>query len=282
LAVTLWLFSIAPGLRISGEGILGFAAIFTSTLVAGMIFIYIVVAYLLLFVVPFLTPLPIALPLTFTWKRPARFLVLRPFNRGHASRALRRILRRQIAPLGHCYTLADADIRVPLWVRLPLVFGQLSFFLFRRRKIVVPKDISKLARSMGRRWLRNLNWCLSQEKVFPVACIDAGWRACVSRLVAECDCIVMDLSGMSQNILWGLELIKRERAFGRTVFLVEESQNVTLQATLNRLLGAECAIPRLHPYSMRGKFSDDALTAAAIDALRNQKIQGNRPAQHLN
>jgi hypothetical protein len=265
-------------MRISGDGLWGFASILVSALVAGMIFIYIVAAYLLLFVVPFVTALPIALPLTLTWKRPARFLVLRPFNRGPASRALRRILRREIAPLGHCYTLADADIRVPLWVRLPVVFGQLSFFLFRRRKIVAPKDISKLARSMGRRRLRNLNWCLSQEKVFPVACVDDGWRACVTRLVAECDCIVMDLSGMSQNILWELELLGRERAFARTVLLVEASQAVTVQAALDRLLGGECAIPRLQLYSAGRKFSDDLLTAAATNALGDQTTGGRRVA----
>ena len=126
---------------------------------------------------------------------------------------------------------------------------------------------------MGRRRLRTFNWCLSRDKVFPVACIDAGWRVGVTRLVAECDCVVMDLSGMSQNIIWELELLGREGAFGKTVFLVEESQAVTVQAALDSILGDECPLPRLHPYSALGKFNDNSMTAAAINALRDQKFQ---------
>ena len=133
-----------------------------------------IAAFLLLFVAALLAVLPIALPLALKWKQPARFLILRPFNRSHISRALRQILRRELAPLGHCYTLADADIRVPLWLRLPLVMGQLSFFVFRQRKIAAPKDISKLVRAMDRRVLRNFNWCVSQDKIFPIACVDAA------------------------------------------------------------------------------------------------------------
>lgn len=268
----LWLFSIPSGMQVGGDGISGVASVVAYFLVLAIIFICILGAYLLLFAVPFLTALPIALPLAFTWKQPARFLVLRPFNRGNASSALRRILRREIAPLGHCYTLADADIRVPLWLRLPVLLGQLSFFLFRRRKIIAPKDISKLVGAMGRRRLRNFNWCVSQSKVFPVACVDAGWRACVSRLVAECDCVVMDLSGMSQNIMWELELLKRQQAFGRTVFLVEESQAAAVQAARDCLLGSESTTPQIHAYRMRGKFDDYFLTSAAVNALRSDTM----------
>jgi hypothetical protein len=88
----------------------------------------------------------------------------------------------------------------------------------------------------------------------------------------------MDLSGMSQNILWELELLGRERAFARTVLLVEASQAVTVQAALDRLLGGECAIPRLQLYSAGRKFSDDLLTAAATNALGDQTTGGRRVA----
>ena len=100
---------------------------------------YFVAAFLLLFVAALVAALPIALPLAIQWKQPARFLILRPFNRSHLSRTLRQILRRELAPMGHCYTLADADIRVPLWLRLPLVMGQLSFSRFANARSRRPR-----------------------------------------------------------------------------------------------------------------------------------------------
>lgn len=228
---------------------------------------YLIAAYLVLSVAALLAVLPIALPVALKWKDPARFLILRPFNRAHLSRALRRILSCEISPLGHCYTLADADIRVPLWLRLPVLLGQLSFFVFRQRKIVAPNDISKLARAMTRRLLRNFNWCVSQDKVFPVACVDAGWRACVTRLVAECDCVVMDLTGLSESILWELELLQRTQALERTVFLVAADQYCHVQTALDRLLNGASAVAQLLSYDAHGLLKSQALAAAAANAL---------------
>jgi hypothetical protein len=231
---------------------------------------YLIAAYLVLFMAALLLVLPIALRLVLKWKHPARFLILRPFNRAHISRTLRQVLCRELAPLGHCYTLADAHIRVPLWLRLPLFLGQLSFFAFRQRKIVAPRDISKLVRAIDRRALRNFNWCVSRDKVFPIACIDAGWRACVARLVAECDCVVMDLSGISGNILWELELLKRTQALERAVFLVDANQYAGARAALYRLLDGASVVPPLLSYNVRGLVEADSLTAAAVHALRGK------------
>jgi hypothetical protein len=154
-----------------------------------------------------------------------------------------------------------------LGLRLPVLLGQLSFFVFRQRKLVVPKDISKLTRAMKRRLLRNFNWCVSQDKVFPVACVDAGWRACVTRLVAECDCVVMDLSGLSESILWELELLKRAQALERTVFLVAAEQYCDVQAVLDRLLNGAGTVPQLLSYDAHGLLKSQALAAAATNAL---------------
>lgn len=226
-----------------------------------------IAAFLALFVAALFAVLPVALPLALRWKHPARFLILRPFNRSHISRALRRILSRDVAPLGHCYTLADADIRVALWLRLPLLLGQLSFFVFRQRKIAAPKDIPKLVRAMDRRVLRNFNWCVSRDKIFPIGCVDAGWRACVTRLVAECDGVVMDLSGMSENILWELELLNRTRALERTLFLVEAEQYDAAKTALNPLLGPAGAASQLIGYSGGELLGGVSLTAATKKAL---------------
>jgi hypothetical protein len=251
----------------SSGGLLAFLAVF-SYIASVIAYVgYLIAAYLLLSVAALLAVLPIALPVALKWKDPARFLILRPFNRAHLSRPLRQILCCEISPLGHCYTLADADIRVPLWLRLPVLLGQLSFFVFRQRKIVAPNDISKLARAMKRRLLRNFNWCVSQDKVFPVACVDPGWRACVTRLVAECDCVVMDLTGLSESILWELELLQRAQALERTVFLVAADQYCHVQAALDRLLNGASAVPQPLSYDAHGLLESHALAAAATNVL---------------
>ena len=191
---------------------------------AALIPAYVVMGYLIVFFLPFLVASPISIPLALAWKYPSRFLLLRPFNRLDASKTLKRILRTEISAVGHCYTLADADVRISLWQRLPILYGQLTFFTFRQRKISSPRHLKKLLRSIHARRRRNLNWAVSRDKIFPIACVDAGWQSCVINLVEESDCIIMDLSGMSESIRWELEFLRTSGAFHRTVFVVQDDQ----------------------------------------------------------
>ena len=55
----------------------------------------------------------LALPIALSWRRPARFLVLRRFARDDASRGLGALLLRYVCPSGHVYTPADRDITIP-------------------------------------------------------------------------------------------------------------------------------------------------------------------------
>jgi hypothetical protein len=130
-------------------------------------------------------------------------------------------------------------------IRVPLLLGQLSFFNFRLRKIRRPKHIDKLVLAMRKRARRNLNWCFSRTKLFPVTCCDAGWRACVARLVQVVDIIVVDLSSITGNIVWELELLRDTGALPRTVFVVQESQSAEAQDGISQVLGASQVTPLL-------------------------------------
>jgi hypothetical protein len=153
---------------------------------------YLLGIYLLFFVLPFLITLPITLPFALSWQDPGRFLLLRPFGSSLISGNLRRFLRQELYPMGHCYTLADAAIRVSWQVRVPLLLGQLALFSFRTRKVRNPRNLQRLAREMNRRVMRNLNWVLSGDQFFPITCSDAAWQACVREVVERADVVLME------------------------------------------------------------------------------------------
>jgi hypothetical protein len=184
---------------------------------------YVLGLYLLFFVFPFLITLPITLPFALRWQDPARFLLLRPFGSPAISGKLRRFLRQELYPMGHCYTLADAAIRVSWQVRIPLLLGQLALFSFRTRKVRNPKNLQRLAREMNRRVMRNLNWVLSRDPFFPITCSDLAWQACVRAVVERADVVLMDVSVLSPNMLWELDLLRDSGALARTVLLVREN-----------------------------------------------------------
>ena len=103
-----------------------------------------------LYVLPVILTLPVSAPIVALWQAPPRFLFLRPFNRGLLSRPLKRVVRGEVAPFGHLYTLSDADIKVPWYVRIPILLGQLALFSFRMRRIRDEKQIPRLARAVDR------------------------------------------------------------------------------------------------------------------------------------
>jgi hypothetical protein len=206
------------------------------------------IGYLALFVFPVLISLPWLIPLALSWKKPIHFLLLRPFNRSWITGELRKTIKKEFAPLGYCYTLADLAIRVPLFIRVPFLFGNASLFYFRLRKIRRPKHITRLINGMNRVFIRNLNWYLSLDKLFPVACSDGGWRTCVRFLIQKVDVIIIDISGITENIFWEIELLKDLRAIKRSIFLVNESERLKAEQLMSQLFENYYQYPKLVTY----------------------------------
>lgn len=189
-----------------------------------------VVVYIGLFVLPFIVSLPIAAPLVLLWQRPARLLFLRPFNRRPLTRGLSRLVRRDVARFGHVYTLADADLRVRWYVRVPALLGQIALLSFRARKVRRPRQLSRLERAINRTWLRNINWCLSWRKVFAVASDDSCWQQVVERLLHRSTLIFIDLTEARPNVLWEIDLIRRMGLERRVVWLLARTADETTSA----------------------------------------------------
>jgi len=271
--------------QISQASLLQFPLIIEGYLKAGIsIFLLIIVfivamtllpmvllaTYLALFFFPFILTLPVILPFARRWHDPIRFLILRPFNKDRITAELTRFLREQFSPFGHCYTLSDRKVRVPLLVRIPLVLGQLAFFNFRLRKIRRPQHIENLAQAMRKRVRRNLNWCFSRTKLFPVTCCDPGWQACVARLVQEVDIVVVDLSSMTANIAWELELLRDSGTLSKAVFLSQEAQSIQVKEHVSRILGESSTLPLLL-YGPENPSNSDVVAGSIIEILSSSE-----------
>jgi hypothetical protein len=214
------------------------------------------VVYILFFIAPFVLSMPLSLPFALRWTRPAHFLLLRPFHRQELSGPLARLVRKTVSGFGHVYTLADAALRVPLYVRIPLVLGQIALFSFRLRTIREPNDIFRLCRAMRRRTMRNLNWLFSINKIFAVASTDAAWQAAVSRLACEVDLILIDVSGITDNIIWELQQCDKLGRRDRVVLFVRAEER---EATVRLLTEySDSPIPADRLLSYKGdKFLPD-------------------------
>jgi hypothetical protein len=214
--------------------------------------------YLALFVLPFVIALIVAGGVVMLWRDPPRIVVLRPFNRRPLSRDLAALVRRDIARFGHVYTLADADLRVRWYVRVPLLLGQLALLSFRARTIRKDGQIRRLARATRRTWLRNINWCLSRNKVFPVATDDSHWQRVVQLLLQGATVILVDLTEARPHVRWEIALIDRLGLTARVLWLLREGDSVdTLGAA-----GIDATSGAVFRYGAQGRTDRAALRAA--------------------
>jgi hypothetical protein len=224
------------------------------------------VVYGVLYLLPFTLLLPLIGPIVALWQSPPRFLLLRPFNRARLSRPLKQLLRREVAPFGHVYTLSDADIKVPWYVRMPIVLGQLALFSCRFRRIRDQAQIPGFVRAVERTWLRNINWCMAFGKVFPVASSDHAWRALVECLLPRCDAVIIDVSDLRENVMWEIE---RARSLGletRTLYLLPSDQADTSHAALTLAAGADTSASRLFLYTKNSLVDRARFRAALVES----------------
>jgi hypothetical protein len=100
------------------------------------------------------------------------------------------------------------------------LLGQIALLSFRTRKITRASRLPRLERAINRTWLRNINWCLSWRKVFPVASADSCWQEVVERLVRRCSVIFIDLTEARPNVRWEIDLIHRLGLESRVMWLL--------------------------------------------------------------
>jgi len=232
-------------------------------------------AYFSIYVLPFVLTLPICAPVIALWRNPARILVFRPFNQGQLTGPLRRILRVGVAPFGHTYTLSDADIKVPWFVRIPLIFGQLALFSFRMRQIRDNRAVENLGTVLNRTWLRNVNWCMGWGKVFPIACSNVLWRSCVTELAQRVDVIFIDVTNLRENVIWEVNLCRQLGVEDRIVYLVHIDESKAARPRLADVTGKEVASLRIFEFDNDGLTDMESFRSRMIE-LAMKPATGNR------
>lgn len=190
------------------------------------VFFYVLaLSYGLLLLVPPALTFPLAALTAWKWKRPPSILLLRAFHLGKASNALSKVVRRDLASVGHVYSLADADIHVPWYLTLSTLFGQFSILSFGYREITRPRQLERLVRSLRRPWFRSVNWTVSWSKVFPISTTDSAWMQVVTTMLDRVDVVVVDLSVWRPNLARELQLCTELGILPRVV-LIARAENL--------------------------------------------------------
>lgn len=261
-----WLASkcliVVIGLLLVQVGVLsatgGFLAGFLSTLGSSpsnpMLYLYPLVGYFAIFLLPVLLSLPLWLPLAWSWREPRRFVVFRRFNLGKDGAALQRVLTDNFSRFGHVFTLADAAIRVPWTVRIPVILGQLAFVNFRPRTVDSANHVQQLRRLLQQRQWLNVNWMVSWRKIFPIRSSDEYWQTCVTTLIEGADLAVVDISIPRDALRWEITNCIRCGLAKRMIFLASqanEQQSRTWLKDMRNALPAVEAIP-IYCYSRKG------------------------------
>ncbi|MFO1267413.1 MAG: hypothetical protein U1F25_07800 [Rubrivivax sp.] len=269
IVVTTLLFLVTGVAALTGGFLAGLLVDAFETGSSPRLIVYPFLGYLAFFVLPVLQSLPLLLPLAFAWRQPRRIVVFRRFNRGREGAQLQRLINAGFARFGHVFTLADAAIKVPWTVRVPVFLGQLALVNFRPRTVDSDRKLLELQRLLGRpRWL-NINWFVSLRKIFPVRASDEYWQRCVSALLEHADLVVVDVSVPRDTLLWEITQGLGRGLAGRMIFLGARATEAESRAWL---AGIAAKHPEIEPvpvwwYDKRGVADPAALRESVVQRL---------------
>lgn len=275
VAVTL-LFLVIGVSALTGGFLAGVLVDALASATSPRLIVYPFLGYLAFFVLPVLLSLPVLLPLALAWRQPRRIVVFRRFNRGREGAALQRLINARFARFGHVFTLADASIKVPWTVRVPVLLGQLALVNFRPRMVDSERKLLGLQRLLGRlRWL-NINWFVSLRKIFPVRASDEYWQRCVAVLLEHADLVVVDVSVPRDTLLWEITQGLDRGLAGRMIFLAARASEAESRAWLAGIAAKhpEIASAPIWWYGKRGVPDPAALRANVVQRL----VVPTRPA----
>jgi len=206
----------------------------------------------------------------FTWTRPCRTLLLRPFQAKKISKPLKRFTQKNLSFYGHTITLSDKYLKESFWayvvswlptgpesiVAIPLFFIPAVRQFQRWIKVSSPRGYRFLKKRLARRFTMNLFWISSFNKLLKVKCSDVWWRQAVDLLMYSCQVIVVDVSWVKEGTEWELEKIDRRDLERKTLFIVSENAADNARAVIHRFWPHEEAPPPLYIYQNSGKLLD--------------------------
>jgi hypothetical protein len=204
----------------------------------------------------------------YSWLRPSRILLLRPFQSKKVSRPLKRFMQKNVAFNGHVITLADKYVKESLfnyvifWIprSVPDIIVMVLYVIpairqFKRwLKVSSAHSYGFLQNRLARRFTMNMFWQSGFTKLLKVKCSDTWWKQCVDLLMYSCHIIIVDLSRVKVGTEWELDKIDRRDLERKTVFVVGEEAADYAQDVIARFWPHEEAPPPIYVYRSSGKL----------------------------
>jgi hypothetical protein len=207
---------------------------------------------------------PMALLFALTWRQPSCALILRPFRYKKASRALRRLIRNELAGVGHFYTLSDRHLRLAWISRVPRPLQELGFFAFQHA-VDSESSLNEASRRLSRTWLRTINWFYSRHKLFTIDCNAHFWGRTVELLANRVAIILVDLTGLHAAVIEEMQFVRKLRGMRSLICIVEEGELQPAKLFLSQNFPEE-NIP-LVTYNLSGSSEPGALLRLVAEIL---------------
>jgi hypothetical protein len=206
----------------------------------------------------------------YSWLRPSRILLLRPFQTKKVSGPLKRFMKKNVSYHGHTITLSDKYVKESFWnhvlfwiPRSPYDIPVLILFFIppirqfkRYLKVSSARSYGFLQNRLARRFTMNMFWQNAFNKLLKVKCSDTWWKQCVDLLMYSCQLIVVDLSWVKVGTEWELDKINRRDLEEKTVFVVGEDAADYAREVIAKFWHDAEAPPPLYVYVNSGKLLD--------------------------
>lgn len=205
----------------------------------------------------------------FSWTRPVRMLLLRPFQSRKVSGALKRFVRKNMAFHGHTFLLSDRYVKESKWIyimsfvpRSPVDIAIiLVFFIPYFRQLKPWLNVTNVRRyrflqtRLQRRFTLNSFWIQSFRKLNRIKCSDTWWRQTVDLLMYNTQVIVVDLSWVKSGTEWELGKIHARQLENKTLFVVAADKAEYAQEVI-RHFWPDRSPPPLHQYDAAGRVAN--------------------------
>ncbi len=240
--------------------------------------------YLAFFLLPFLVCAPIAVLLSLQQKNMSRILVFRKFNNKKSQKALSRIIQSCLSQYGHTFTLADTNFKVPWYVRIPFVQGQLSLFHFRQTIINKEARLANFKNHIRHKSWLNINWLLSADKIFAVRSSDEFWQPTAGSLLSTSDLILFDVSIESMHMSWEMEQSIKHNLGHKIIAVCSATNKTAVEAWIERFKDSFQTPLPLFLYNDKGNLLaqqafDDAVVARLAQSY-GQQLSDDREEWH--
>lgn len=192
-----------------------------------------------------------------------RVLLLRPFGERQLTRALQRVVLKNLATRAHVFTLSDKNFTprwwITIWDRI-VAGGSIVASVFFRPSVRIAsvtdeRGYLNLAVALrGHVWLGFWSG-VNGGQAFNIKTSYSWWQQCIDMLMHSTNLIVMDISRVGHGSAWEIIQLDIRERIDRCVFIVHDDYAADAKLTLEKYLQLD-EQPRVHVYGTDGRFLD--------------------------